>query len=164
MVKEELGEDTEIKYSSTAPSLQSLPLMYQNHHPFITWNNSCVFLESVDWMNSSGIIPPAWRFFSEDKLIASPKAFLEPSITSVIIMRWTVKQREQSCIESWTQSKNICVCQRSMPGLPLLGNVLHTEMSYCFHVAITQAKLVKLGFTAGATTGQTCHMIGFRIL
>lgn len=102
-------------------------------------------------MNSSRIKLPARCFSSEDKLIISPKAFLEPWITSEIIMRWAVKQREQSCVESWTGSKNICICHRGTSGLSLPGNVLHRERVSCFHVAIMQITLVSLGSAAGTT-------------
>lgn len=65
-------------------------------------------------MNSSRIIPPAWCF-SEDKLMTSPGAFLEPSITLLTLMRWATMQREQS--RGWILkefSKNIRACQRCL--------------------------------------------------
>lgn len=119
--------------------LSSHPLQIKNPNLFIFSQHEIFAAHSLcaAWMNSSGIIPPAWCFSSEDKPITSPQAFLEPSITSLFVMRWATKQREQSCVESWSGSKNICVCHCGTLGFeaddeqwfPLCGSSIQTAFT-----------------------------------
>lgn len=51
----------------------------ESFHLSITWNIYWTFPQTVGRVPSFGVIPAAWCFlFSEDKLITSPEAFLEP--------------------------------------------------------------------------------------